>query len=45
MEWYLTTVKAYPILTAIIQFAILGTLGEFVSKWVVAKKNLRSLCI
>jgi hypothetical protein len=38
MEVYLSLVKAHPILMAVIQFAILGTLGEFVSRWVVQKK-------
>ncbi len=37
---YLSWVKAYPILSAIIQFAILGTLGEIISKWVI-QKNFR----
>ena len=38
MNWYLTAVKAHPIFMAMIQFAILGTLGEFISKWIIAKK-------
>jgi len=38
MEWYIAIVKAHPILSAIVQFAILGTFGEVVSKWVVNKK-------
>ncbi|PID27871.1 MAG: hypothetical protein CSB55_07420 [Candidatus Cloacimonadota bacterium] len=38
MEIYISLVKAHPLLTAIIQFAFLGTLGEFVSRWVVKKK-------
>lgn len=37
MNWYLELVKAHPILTAVVQFAVLGTLGELVSKWVVQK--------
>ncbi len=37
MNWYLELVKAHPILTAVVQFAILGTLGEIVSKWIVQK--------
>lgn len=37
MNWYLELVKAHPILTAVVQFAILGTLGEIVSKWTVQK--------
>lgn len=39
-ETYLNWVKAYPILSAVIQFAILGTLGEIISKWVI-QKNFR----
>ncbi len=38
MNWYITAVKAHPIYMAMIQFAILGTLGEFISKWIFAKK-------
>lgn len=38
MNWYLDFVKANPILSAIIQFAILGTLGEMASKWVIKRK-------
>ncbi|HOY84728.1 MAG: hypothetical protein PHG32_03405 [Candidatus Cloacimonetes bacterium] len=34
---YLSWVKAYPLLSAMIQFAILGTLGELISKWVIRK--------
>ena len=37
VQAYLSWVKAYPILSTMIQFAILGTLGEVVSKWVVRK--------
>jgi len=37
MNWYIELVKAHPILTAIVQFAILGTLGEIISKWIVQK--------
>ena len=38
MNFYIHCVKSYPILTAILQFVVLGTLGEYISKWVVAKK-------
>lgn len=31
MQWYVNIVKEYPIISAMIQFAILGTLGEVVS--------------
>ena len=37
MSIYLEWVKAYPILSAVIQFAILGTFGEIISKWVSQK--------
>ncbi|MEA1973050.1 MAG: hypothetical protein U9N34_07150 [Candidatus Cloacimonadota bacterium] len=38
MNSYIDYVTNYPIITAMIQFAILGTLGEFVSKWIISKK-------
>lgn len=38
MNWYINAVTSHPIITAIIQFAILGTLGEAVAKWIVNKK-------
>lgn len=38
MQWYIDLVTAHPILSAIVQFAILGTLGEMVSRWVTAKR-------
>lgn len=31
MSWYLSVVQQYPIFSAMVQFAILGTLGEIVS--------------
>ena len=37
MDLYITWVKAYPITSAMLQFAILGTSGEIISKWVVQK--------
>ncbi|RLD66908.1 MAG: hypothetical protein DRI95_05770 [Bacteroidetes bacterium] len=33
MSTYIELVKAYPIYSAMIQFAILGTLGDIISKW------------
>lgn len=39
-EFYLNWVKSYPILSAVAQFAILGTFGEIISKWVI-QKNFR----
>lgn len=38
MEWYLTLVKAHPITTAMAQFAVLGTMGEVLSKWLGARR-------
>ncbi|MBZ0199006.1 MAG: hypothetical protein K8H86_03995 [Ignavibacteriaceae bacterium] len=38
MEWYIQLVKAYPIVTAMVQFALLGTLGDVISKWIIKKK-------
>lgn len=38
MELYLSLVQAHPILTAMAQFAVLGTLGELASRWVKARR-------
>ena len=38
MSWYVEAVMSHPILMAIVQFAILGTFGEVVSKWIIKKK-------
>jgi hypothetical protein len=38
MTWYVSLVQAHPVIMAMIQFAILGTLGDVISKWIVAKK-------
>lgn len=38
MNWYIEYVKAYPIITSMIQFAILGTLGDIVSHWIIKKR-------
>ncbi|MBK7631059.1 MAG: hypothetical protein IPJ23_10255 [Ignavibacteriales bacterium] len=38
MNWYMEYVKAYPIISAMIQFAILGTLGDIVSYWIIKKR-------
>ncbi len=38
MNWYLNFVINNPILSAVIQFAILGTFGEMISKWIVKKR-------
>jgi hypothetical protein len=36
MDWYIQFVKTYPILSAIIQFALLGTAGEIISKIIIS---------
>ncbi len=38
MDWYIEFVKANPILSAVIQFAVLGTFGEVVARWIINKK-------
>ncbi len=38
MQTYITLVKTYPIIMAMIQFAILGTFGEIISKWIINKR-------
>lgn len=38
MNWYIEFVKEYPIISAMIQFAILGTLGDIVSYWLISRK-------
>ena len=38
MSWYIELVTAQPIITAIIQFAVLGTLGDAFSHWIVERR-------
>jgi hypothetical protein len=38
MQWYIDIVTAHPIITAMVQFAILGTLGDMIASWIVKKK-------
>jgi hypothetical protein len=38
MNWYIELVTAHPMLTAIVQFAVLGTLGDAISYWIVKRK-------
>ena len=38
MNWYISIVQKYPFYSAMIQFAILGTLGGCIAKWVQNKK-------
>ena len=35
---YLEFVKTYPVYSAMLQFALLGTLGDIISKWIIKKK-------
>lgn len=37
MNWYIELVKQYPILTAMVQFAVLGTFGDIISKWIIKR--------
>jgi hypothetical protein len=38
MNWYIELVIEQPIVTAMIQFAVLGTLGDAISHWIVKRK-------
>lgn len=38
MQWYIDIVTAHPIITAMVQFAILGTLGDLISRWIIQKQ-------
>jgi hypothetical protein len=38
MELYVLFVKQNPVISAVIQFAVLGTFGEVISRWMAAKK-------
>jgi len=38
MQEYTNLVKTYPIVMAMIQFAILGTFGEVISRWMIEKR-------
>jgi hypothetical protein len=38
MNLYIDFVKTFPIISAMIQFAILGTLGDVVSFWIIKKR-------
>jgi hypothetical protein len=38
MNWYIELVSAHPILTATVQFVVLGTLGDAISHWIVKRK-------
>lgn len=40
MNWYIDFVTLQPILSSVVQFAVLGTLGDTVSFWIVKKKIL-----
>jgi hypothetical protein len=38
MDFYISFVKNYPIFSAVIQFAVLGTFGEIISRWMASKR-------
>jgi len=38
MDWYIALVGEFPIITAMAQFAILGTFGDIISKWIINRK-------
>lgn len=38
MQSYVEFVTAYPIYSAMLQFAILGTLGDMIAKWLIEKR-------
>jgi hypothetical protein len=38
MNWYINLVIAHPILTAMAQFAVLGTLGDIIAKCLIARR-------
>lgn len=38
IDWYIESVKTYPIISAMVQFAFLGTLGDTISKWIIKGK-------
>ncbi|MCX5790782.1 MAG: hypothetical protein NTY45_00975 [Elusimicrobia bacterium] len=38
MNWYIELVKSAPILTAMAQFAVLGTFGDIVARWLGARR-------
>ena len=38
MNWYVELVKAHPILSAMAQFAVLGTFGDILARWLGARR-------
>lgn len=38
MNWYTEFVTSFPIISAMLQFAILGTFGDLISLWIIEKK-------
>ncbi|MDD3146776.1 MAG: hypothetical protein PHD82_05695 [Candidatus Riflebacteria bacterium] len=38
MDTYIAFVTAHPLVSAMLQFAILGTLGDFIARWIIEKK-------
>jgi hypothetical protein len=41
MSFYVDLVTAHPILTAMVQFALLGTLGDVIAKWIIDRQLSR----
>ncbi len=44
MDWYVKFVENYPLLSSVVQFAILGTVGEILSK-VVSKQKIFGISV
>ena len=50
MDTYVTFVIAHPVVSAMLQFALLGTFGDVIARWIVEKKvsvpfSARILCL
>lgn len=45
MNWYLNFVRGYPFISAMIQFAVLGTLGDLVSRRLSGSKESASVSL
>jgi hypothetical protein len=45
MNWYLNFVRGYPFVSAMIQFAVLGTLGDLVSRRLSGSKESASVSL
>ncbi len=38
MNWYVDFVTSYPLTSAMLQFALLGTFGDVISRWIIEKR-------